>query len=153
LATHTSSLADRYRFYTDSIYYYNGQKREALGDFLKNYFVTGGKYYSKDNFLNVKPCTNRDYSNIGAGLAGYIIELRTGEKLTEYSKQYIFKPLVNSGWNLAEINTENHSRLYEKKGSSIQPIALYEGITNLNGGVHYFKRKSFSSFINNSPNN
>lgn len=137
LATHTSSLADRYPFYTDSTYYYNGQKPEALGDFLKNYFSEGGKHYSKDNFLNAKPGTNRDYSNIGAGLAGYIIELRTGKKLNEYSKQYIFKPLkmVNSGWNLAEINMKNHSRLYEKKGSSIQSIALYEGTTYPDGGV------------------
>ncbi len=137
LATHTSGLADRYPFYTDSTYVYNGQKPEPLGDFLKNYFVKGGKHYSKDNFINAKPGTNRDYSNIGAGLAGYIIELRTGKKLNEYSKQYIFKPLKmkDSGWSLPEINLKKHSKLYQKEDGKIKSIPLYEGITYPDGGV------------------
>ena len=46
-----------------------------MGEFLKSYFVPGGAHYSKDNFLNVKPGTHREYSNIAAGLAGYIVEL------------------------------------------------------------------------------
>jgi CubicO group peptidase (beta-lactamase class C family) len=137
LATHTSGLADRYPFYTDSTYFYNGQKHEALGDFLKNYFVKGGTHYSKDYFLNSKPGTHRDYSNIGAGLAGYIIELRTGKKLNNYSRKYIFKPLkmINSGWNLSEINLKTHSKLYQKESDSIKLIPLYEGITYPDGGV------------------
>jgi len=137
LATHTSGLTDRYPFYTDSTYYYGGRKPEPLGDFLKNYFVPGGKHYSKDNFLNAKPGTNRDYSNIGAGLAGYIIELRTGQKLNDYARKNIFKPLKmqNSGWALNEINSKKHSKLYEKKGDSIVQIQLYEGVTYPDGGV------------------
>lgn len=137
LATHTSGLADRYPFYTDSTYVYNGEKPEPLGDFLKNYFVKGGNHYDKDNFLKSRPGTNRDYSNIGAGLAGYIIELRTGQKLNEYSKKYIFKPLKmkNSGWNLSEINFKNHSKLYQKEDGKIKSIKLYEGTTYPDGGV------------------
>jgi len=137
LATHTSGLADRYPFYTDSTYFYNGQRPEPLGDFLKNYFVKGGKHYDKNNFLNSRPGTNRDYSNIGAGLAGYIIELRTGKKLDEYSKKYIFKPLKmkNSGWNLSEINLKKHSKAYQKEDGKIKSIPLYEGITYPDGGV------------------
>lgn len=137
LATHTSGLTDRYPFYTDSTYYYGGRKPEPLGDFLKNYFVPGGKHYSKDNFLNAKPGTNRDYSNIGAGLAGYIIELRTGQKLNDYARKNIFKPLKmqNSGWFLNEIDSKKHSKLYEKKGDSIVQIQLYEGTTYPDGGV------------------
>lgn len=45
LATHTSGLADRYPFYTDSTYYYGGSKPEPLGEFLKSYFVKGGRHY------------------------------------------------------------------------------------------------------------
>ncbi|MBA3971020.1 MAG: beta-lactamase family protein [Bacteroidetes bacterium] len=137
LATHTSSLVDRYPFYGDSTYYYDGSKPEPLGEFLKSYFVEGGKHYSKDNFLNAKPGTNRDYSNIGAGLAGYIIELKTGQKLNEFGKQHMFKPLkmLNSGWTLEEINIDNHSKLYRKQGDSILQIPLYEGTTYPDGGV------------------
>lgn len=137
LATHTSGLVDRYPFYTDSTYFYGGKKPEALGKFLRDYFVPGGKHYSKDNFLNAKPGTFREYSNIGAGLAGYIIELRTGFKLNKYAKQHIFKPLEmkNSGWALAEIDTNNHTKLYQRQGDSVKAIQLYEGTTYPDGGV------------------
>jgi len=137
LATHTSGLTDRNPFYGDSTYYYGGLKPEPLGEFLKSYFVQGGKHYSKDNFLSSKPGTNRDYSNIGAGLAGFIIELRTGKTLNEYAKKHIFKPLKmqNSGWALNEIDITKHSKLYEKKGDSIVQIQLYEGTTYPDGGV------------------
>ncbi|MFM9948683.1 MAG: serine hydrolase domain-containing protein [Saprospiraceae bacterium] len=137
LATHTSGLTDRHPFYGDSTYFYAGTKPEPLGEFLKNYFVQGGKHYSMDNFLNAKPGTNRAYSNIGAGLAGYIIELRTGQKLNDYAKKHIFKPLKmsNTGWSLAEINIKNHSKLYRKQGGTIEQIQLYEGTTYPDGGV------------------
>lgn len=137
LATHTSGITDRNPFYGDSTYFYGGRKPELLGKFLKNYFVQGGKHYSKDNFLNAKPGTNRDYCNIGAGLAGYIIELRTRKTLNEYAKKNIFKPLKmqNSGWALNEIDIAKHSKLYEKKGESIVQIPLYEMTTYPDGGV------------------
>ncbi len=137
LATHISGLTDRFPFYGDSTYCYEGRKPEALGAFLKNYFVQGGKYYSIDNFLNAKPGTNRDYSNIGAGLAGFIIECQTGKTLIEYAKKNIFKPLKmqNSGLTLNEIDITKHSKLYEKKGDSIVPIPLYEMTTYPDGGV------------------
>jgi CubicO group peptidase (beta-lactamase class C family) len=87
--------------------------------------------------LNAKPGTNRDYSNIGAGLAGYIIELRTGKTLNEYGKQHIFTPLkmINSGWSLAEIDENKHTKLYQKHGDSIKLIQLYELTTYPDGGV------------------
>ncbi|KGO96690.1 hypothetical protein Q767_02990 [Flavobacterium enshiense DK69] len=137
LATHTSGLADRYPFYTDSTYFHGGNKPEPLGEFLKNYFTPEGKYYSKNNFLKSKPGTYRDYSNIGAGLAGYIVELRTGKKLNEYAKKHIFKPLnmVDTGWSLSEININKHAKLYKKHGDVIEPIQLYEQTTYPDGGI------------------
>ena len=137
LATHTSGLADRYPFYTDSTYFYGKDSPEPLGDFLKNYFVAGGTHYSQENFLNHKPGTYRDYSNIGAGLAGYIVELATGKKLNIYSKKNIFKPLKmsNTGWFFSEINLPNHSKLYDKQSDSIKQIELYGATTYPDGGV------------------
>ncbi len=137
LATHTSGLADRYPFYTDSTYFYGKDSPETLGDFMKNYFVAGGTHYSQENFLNHKPGTYRDYSNIGAGLAGYIVELATGKKLNIYSKKHIFKPLKmsNTGWFFSEINLPNHSKLYDKQSDSIKQIELYGATTYPDGGV------------------
>ncbi len=137
LATHTSGLADRYPFYTDSTYFYGKDSPETLGDFMKNYFVAGGKHYSRENFLNHKAGTYREYSNVGAGLAGYIVELATGKKLNHYSKKHIFKPLKmsNTGWFFSEINLLNHSKLYDKQNDSIIQIDRYGATTYPDGGV------------------
>ena len=136
LATHTSGLADDYDVY-DKTYYFGKDSPESLGDFLKNYFAVGGKHYSEKNFLNNKPGTYRDYSNIAAGLAGYIIELKAGKKLNKYGKERIFEPLKmdNTGWLLSEINLENHSKQYEKVGDSLRTIPLYGITTYPDGGV------------------
>lgn len=134
LATHTSGLADRSPFYSESTYFYGKDSPEPLGEFLKNYFVVGGKYYSQDNFLKYKPSTYRDYSNIGAGLAGYIIELATGKKLNMYSKQHIFKPLKmkNTGWFFLKLMyqiTQNYTKskviaLNKLSCMVVQPILM-----------------------------
>jgi CubicO group peptidase (beta-lactamase class C family) len=135
LATHTSSITDRSSIY-ESTYHFGGDSPEPLGQFLKSYFASNGKQYSKDNFLNVKPGTNREYSNIAAGLAGYIVELAVGEKLNVYTKRHVFVPLKmdNTGWFLSEISLANHSTLYVAHGLVI-PIQLYEGTTYPDGGV------------------
>jgi CubicO group peptidase (beta-lactamase class C family) len=137
LATHTSGLTDRMSFYTDSNYFYGGARPEPLGEFLKNYFLPGGKHYSKDNFLKSKPGTFRDYCNYGAALAGYIVELRTGKTLNQYAKQNIFGPLKmkNSGWSIVEINIKNHAKLYNNEGEHIKPVSLYEEIDYPAGDV------------------
>ncbi|MFC1223353.1 serine hydrolase domain-containing protein [Pedobacter sp. BG31] len=137
LATHTSGLTDRYPFYTDSLYFNGKDSPQELGDFLQQYFMPGGQYYSKENFLNHKPGTFREYSNIGAALAGYIVEIRTGQKLNEYSKKYLFNPLKmnDTGWFLSEIDLKKHTKLYEKKDHKIQEIPLYGCTTYPDGGV------------------
>lgn len=136
IATHTSSLADRYPFYDDT-YSYTGGPDEELGSFLKNYFDPNGKYYSKENFLNKKPGSYYQYSNIPAALAGYIVELVTGKKLQEYGKEIIFKPLKmkGTGWALSEINLNNHTKLYDNSGDTLKTIPLYSFPTYPEGGV------------------
>lgn len=135
LATHTSSISDRSSVYRETYYY--GRAPEPLGDFLKSYLVPGGRYYSKENFVNAKPGTHNEYSNIGAGLAGYIVEVAVGKKLNVYAKQHIFTPLrmSNTGWFLSEIDRAKHSKLYvSQKGLTI-PIPLYQQTTYPDGGV------------------
>ena len=136
LTTHTSGITDRSSIYRTS-YHSGGDSPEPLGEFLKNYFETNGKYYSKDNYLNKRQGSYREYSNIAAGLAGYIVEIRTGMKLNVYSKRYIFKPLKmdDTGWFFSEIKLANHSKLYDKQPDGIKPIQLYGLTTYPDGGV------------------
>jgi CubicO group peptidase (beta-lactamase class C family) len=136
LATHTSGITDRMSVYKDT-YHFGGDAPEPLVEFLKNYFVPEGVHYSKDNFLNVRPGKHREYSNIAAGLAGYIVEVAVGEKLNIYTKQRIFTPLRmdNTGWFLSEIAPGKHSKLYVAQNGLTIPIPLYELTTYPDGGV------------------
>jgi len=157
LATHTSGLEDRYPFYEDTVYVYGGKEREALGSFLSNYFVPGGKYYKKENFLPYKPGTFRSYANIATGLAGYIVECVSKKTLAAYSKEVIFKPLDMKaiGWSLKEINTNKHTKLYKRKGTELIKQEWYEGITYPDGGVRTSVEelaKLFIALLNDGAN-
>jgi CubicO group peptidase (beta-lactamase class C family) len=136
LATHTSGITDRWEVYS-ATYHYGGDSPEPLGHFLEQYFTPGGKTYSRDNFLDAKPGARRDYSNIGAALAGYIVERAFGEPLNVYTRRQIFTPLgmANTGWFLSEVDLANHSTLFVSQNGFSIPIPLYGGTTYPDGGV------------------
>lgn len=136
LSTHSSGINDHDSVY-GATYHFGGDAPESLGDFLKDYFDPGGKHYSKDNFLETKPGAHQKYSNIGAGLAGYIVERVSGEQLNKYSKRIIFDPLHmdDTGWFLSEINVQNHSLPYYISEDSVKAYELYGFITYPDGGV------------------
>ncbi len=136
LATHTSSITDRWEVYAET-YHYGGDSPVPLGQFLVQYFSPGGTTYSRDNFLDAKPGTQRDYSNIGAGLAGYIVERAVGEPLNVYTRKHIFAPLrmTRTGWLLSEVDLANHSTLFVSQNGFSIPIPLYGGTTYPDGGV------------------
>jgi CubicO group peptidase (beta-lactamase class C family) len=135
LATHTSSISDRGPVYATA-YHFGRDPTESLGDFLQEYFSPAGKNYSRDNFLEVKPGTHRDYSNIAAGLAGYIVEAAVGESLQAYTRRQFFVPLKmhSTGWLLSDIDLKNHSNLYIAQGLAV-PIQLYGLTTYPDGGL------------------
>lgn len=136
IATHTSGITDRWEVY-EGCYHFGGDPQQQLGEFLSDYFTPNGKHYSKENFLNVKPGTHREYSNIAAGLAGYIVERAVGEKLNVYTKRQIFAPLKmrDTGWFLSEIDAAKHSKLYVSQDGFAIPIQLYGLTTYPDGGI------------------
>jgi len=136
LATHTSGITDRWEVYA-ATYSYGGDSPEKLGPFLEQYFTPGGRYYARDNFIDAKPGAQRDYSNIGAALAGYIVERAYGEPLNSYTRREIFTPLkmTGTGWFLSEVDLANHSTLFVSQNGMTIPIPLYGGTTYPDGGV------------------
>jgi CubicO group peptidase (beta-lactamase class C family) len=136
LATHTSGISDRWEVYKDT-YSYGAEPSESLGEFLQAYLVPGGKYYSTENYLDARANSQRDYSNIGAGLAGFVVESATGRQLGDYAREKIFAPLGmrNTGWSLAEVDRERHSTLYVSQNGMTIPIPLYGLTTYPDGGV------------------
>ncbi len=117
LMTHTSTIIERDRIYCKGDFLGKDSPIE-LGDFLKDYLSVDGKYYKSKNFHDKKPGTIHDYSNIGAGLAAYIIEVTSGMLYNEYCKKYIFIPLQmeNTGFLLSEVDLNNHAKHYKKYG-------------------------------------
>jgi CubicO group peptidase (beta-lactamase class C family) len=136
LATHTSGITDRWQVYRDS-YFFGGDSPEDLGRFLADYFTPSGRHYSRENFLDVAPGTHREYSNIGAALAGHIVERAYGEPLNVLTRRFIFTPLgmSNTGWLLSEVDLANHSTLFVSQNGVSIPIPLYGLTTYPDGGV------------------
>lgn len=137
LVIHTASIQDNDPAYGDSAYDYSGDPKIPLGDYLKAYLVPGGKYYADSNFVKAKPGTESYYSNVGAGLAGYIVECVTGMQLNAYSKKFMFTPLglTRSGWKLRDIDTSQHSRLYNRQEDTLTRVPWYGLVTYPDGGV------------------
>ncbi|HCM72643.1 MAG TPA: serine hydrolase, partial [Armatimonadetes bacterium] len=54
LATHTSGISDRWEVYRKS-YIFDGDPKQSLEEYLREYLVPGSKEYSTENFLEAKP--------------------------------------------------------------------------------------------------
>ena len=113
LVTHSSGIADYYDF--DS-YAINQDSETSLEVHLKSLLTPGGGLYNQgDYFLDYAPGTKRKYSNLAAGLAGYLVEATTGISLAEYSRKYLFKPLEmeQTSWLLHNLSLDKIAVPYE----------------------------------------
>lgn len=136
LATHSSGITDRWEVY-QGVYHFGGDSPEDLGGFLADYFTPGGRHYSPDNFLDAAPGARRDYSNIGAALAGYIVERAYGERLDVVTRRLIFEPLgmSSTGWFLSDMDPAIQSTLFVSQNGMAVPIPQYGATTYPDGGL------------------
>jgi CubicO group peptidase (beta-lactamase class C family) len=153
LATHTSGILDRAKIYEKQGYvlrdrktslpkwqllaFRKGKKNKnmSLGVFLENYFSKKGKWFSEKNFTPFAPGQAYEYSNLGAALAAYIVELKTGKKYADFTTENIFKPLqmTHSSWSLETTDLTKKARGYDKKGRF---YPLYSVVTYPDGFLH-----------------
>ncbi|MGB5819920.1 MAG: serine hydrolase domain-containing protein [Saonia sp.] len=152
LATHTSTIQDGDLYGQKSYILKNADEYEKaqsmpisgefnlpdadmdMGDFLKNLLSKEGAWYSKANYLEKKPGELYEYSNVGATLAAYIVELTTQQSYTEFTTQYILEPLgmSSSGWRFEDIDISKHTKLYALSGDE---IPFYSLVTYPDGGL------------------
>ncbi|MEE9423907.1 MAG: serine hydrolase domain-containing protein [Methylococcales bacterium] len=159
LVSHTSSIVDNDDIYECSYYVgeENGQSYSlanqqlgtnfcdetipvTLSGYLKAYLSEGQTYYSEQsNFLQKKPGTSFKYSNIGAALAGYTLEVATGLSLAEYAKTNIFNPLQmnNTSWQLSDLVQDNIAtpHIWDEDNQLMIPLPLYSLSTWPDGGL------------------
>jgi len=150
LATHTSTIYDT--DYYDKSYILKDRRDSSvkpslgsedfnppdsiipMGDFLQKYLSKKGSWYLEEGFLNKKPGELYEYSNVGATLAAYIIELATNEPYDIFTKKHILSPLnmSNSGWSFDSVNLDMHTKLYYNPQTE---LPYYSLITYPDGGL------------------
>jgi CubicO group peptidase (beta-lactamase class C family) len=99
--------------------------------------VAGGAAYSADNFLTVPPGASRDYSNLGAALAAYIVERVAGESFDAHTQRVIFAPLGmrTASWQWRRDAGIAHAQLYEQDSVATTRVAPYALASYPDGGL------------------
>jgi CubicO group peptidase (beta-lactamase class C family) len=133
IAAHTSSIVDREEIY-EKTYVKAKKSGVSLGDFLKDYLSVEGKYYSAKNFDKNEPGAAFNYTNIGAALAAYLIETKSGMAFADFTAKYVFAPLEmnRTDWFYNETKAKNYATLYDAKR---KPLPVYSSITYPDGSL------------------
>lgn len=142
LVTHTSSILNT-KFYgntyvaaanqppvanmhEDFLGFIRSHEKMELGAFLKAILHKNGQWYKKKNFLKAKSGTAKEYSNLNAALAAYLVEVVMEMPFDEHTTKVILQPLemTNSGWKQAEVDEKNKATLYFPRGQVVPNYTL-----------------------------
>ncbi len=146
LVTHTSGIKDSdgygcsYYIHEDQRSLYHAFGVEACPEFVitdptsfygNEYFNENGQYYMGGVFNEGQaglPGNNHDYTNVGAGLAGYAVEQKLNIDFAEVMKQQIFTPLnmANTAWHHTELSENNAKAVQYSLNEELEPIAIPE---------------------------
>ncbi|MCG7534265.1 serine hydrolase [Pseudoalteromonas sp. OOF1S-7] len=126
LVTHTSGIRDTVQY--NCSYYIHGTNLSLYAqgghevcedttltdptEFYRAYLLQDGQYYSEDVYIgagSLPPGSVHNYSNVGAGLAGYAVEHVLGISLVEHLQQNLFAPLGmnNTHWDYTQLPEDN----------------------------------------------
>lgn len=160
LATHSSGIKDTPANYDFKSYYLDAEmqkqevltkgfsmeekiflkkiknnKRLPLGIYLQKVLDTKGEWYSHKNFYDFKPGKVYEYSNVGATLAAYIVEIVSEISYEEFTKQAIFEPLkmASTGWFYKDVDMTRFATRYVGKKNAMAPF--YELSSYPDGGL------------------
>ena len=151
LATHTSGICDNDFYLSKNYYLKPGQdvtglplvfedeqafipadSAVSLPVFLQNVLTPQGKWYQSKGFLAQRPGERYEYSNVGAALAAYVIELATKQPFPAFTARYLTRPLHlrDSGWRFSDVNFAHYSRLFQSPAVAFP----YYGLTTYPDG-------------------
>ena len=91
--SHTSAIRDNWTVINNLTVC--GDSPIPLGEFLEEYLVPGGQYYSagQSYYWNNAPGSQFNYANVGFTLAGYLVEVISEMPFAQYCDQNIFGTL------------------------------------------------------------
>jgi CubicO group peptidase (beta-lactamase class C family) len=132
LATHTAGIVDQAEHYRQA-YVKGVQTDVTLHDFLFAYLHETGRLYGEQNFAKAEPGAAFNYTNIGAALAAYLVEAKTGIAFAEFTQQTILDPLqMNASSWFYDEGKGVHATLYDQQHKPYDPYTL---VTYPEGGL------------------
>lgn len=134
LASHSSGIDDHYDV---SSFRINEDSELSLGDHLRSLLTPSGLHYDDGAYyLETMPGTARKYSNLGAGLAGFLVECITGKTLANYSKTFFASlGMNNTSWLLHDLDLRKIATPYEWEGGKLVAYPIYGNPQYPDGGV------------------
>jgi CubicO group peptidase (beta-lactamase class C family) len=126
LLTHTSSLRDNWRIFDR--FYAKGDSDTPLGGYLRRWFTPGSDLYdARKNFDRWAPGARYEYSNIGASMAGFLVEAASGMPFDRWCERHIFGPLQmpQTSWHLKGLDRSNVAMPYRAVAGGYRPYGQY----------------------------
>jgi CubicO group peptidase (beta-lactamase class C family) len=126
LLTHTASLRDNWGIWDH--FYSQGDSPVPLGGFLRRYLAPQGDLYdAARNFDPWRPGVRYRYSNIGAALAGFLVEAASGIPFDVWCEDRIFTPLAmpRTSWHLLGLERANVAMPYAFRNGAFIPYGQY----------------------------
>ncbi|TMU56503.1 serine hydrolase domain-containing protein [Flagellimonas algicola] len=116
LLTHTSSLSWPTNE-EDPNFNNTFESADAPGIYpwLRDYLTPNNPNFQPNSWQNNAPGTSYQYSNIGAAVLGYLVQIISGQEFHSYCKEHIFTPLQmhNSAFKIADLSpTTDFASLY-----------------------------------------
>ncbi len=166
LATHTSTINDFPIYYTKAgtlkgslpvektkyskeiqkLIKLAGENEDmTMAAFLTSMLTREGKWYKKKNFLKRAPGEEWLYSNVGATLAAYIVELVSGTPYNTFVERRILAPLQlkSAGWGSDTISMQKQATGY---ATGNLPLPQYNLITYPDSGI-YLNSKDLGRYL------
>ena len=99
------------------------------GDWLKQYLLPDGAYYTPEVWDNVHPPGSyMQYANINFDIVAYLVELLSGQPFHEYCTEHLFEPLgmTRTGFRLPDFPIQDVAFPYLYKNRTYQKLPHYQ---------------------------
>lgn len=143
LLTHRSGLAWPINGVEDPDFYriYPNDSAPNLGEWLKNLITPEGKNFNPKLWKSTEPGEVELYSNIGAAILGYLVEVVSGTDFNSYCENNIFRPLnmPNTSLRISNLSKELMAMpYYEHRTLSGHYSVPFSPSTSVKSTIHEF---------------